>query len=123
MSNLLLLGFHITLDMHIVTLIPAALQDKVASAQVKGDKLAAAVSKWGSILLRKAFSSWKERHAAWQQRHAKIAKAAAVWHNRAVAAAWQQWQATAIYQQELRLRLSGAVGWCLLPAWPIAIPV
>lgn len=86
------------------------LQDKVSAAQIKSDKLTAAVTKWGAILTRKAFSSWKERHAGWQERQAKVARAAGVWQNRAVASAWQQWQATAIYQQELRLRLSGAVG-------------
>lgn len=88
------------------------IQDKVAAAHSREDKVAAAVRKWGTILLRKAFTSWKERHAAWQHSHSRVAKAAAVWHNRALASAWQQWQANAIYQQELRIRLSGAVGQC-----------
>ncbi len=61
-------------------------------------------------MLRKAFTTWKERHASWQQGHAKVARAAALWHNRALAGAWQQWKESAIYQQEIRLRLTGAVG-------------
>ena len=61
-------------------------------------------------MLRRAFVTWRERHASWQEGHAKIARAAAVWHNRAVAGAWQQWKEGAIYQQELRLRLTGALG-------------
>lgn len=61
-------------------------------------------------MLRRAFVTWRERHAGWQQGHAKVARAAAVWHNRAVASAWQQWKEGAIYQQELRLRLTGALG-------------
>jgi len=86
------------------------LQDKVASAQAKSDKMAAAVSSWGGSMLRRAFTTWKDRHASWQQGHAKAARAAALWQNRALASAWQQWKESAIYQQELRLRLSGAVG-------------
>ena len=92
------------------------LQAKVASAQAKADKLAAAVSSWGGSMLRRAFTTWKERHASWQQGHAKVARAAALWHNRALAGAWQQWKESAIYQQELRLRLSGAVGESARPA-------
>jgi len=86
------------------------LQDKVASAQAKSDKMAAAVSSWGGSMLRRAFTTWKDRHASWQQGHAKAARAAALWQNRALASAWQQWKESAIYQQELRLRLSSAVG-------------
>ena len=86
------------------------LQDKVASAQAKSDKMAAAVSSWGGSMLRRAFTTWKDRHASWQQGHAKAARAAALWQNRALASAWQQWKESAIYQQELRLRLTGAVG-------------
>ena len=61
-------------------------------------------------MLRKAFATWKERHASWQQAHAKVARAAALWHNRALAGAWQQWKESAIYQQEVRQRLTGAIG-------------
>jgi len=82
----------------------------VASAQAKSDKMAAAVSSWGGSMLRRAFATWKDRHASWQQGHAKVARAAALWQNRALASAWQQWKESAIYQQELRLRLTGAVG-------------
>lgn len=91
-------------------LMSYVLQAKVASAQAKADKLAVAVSSWGGSMLRRAFTTWKERHASWQQGHAKVARAAALWHNRALAGAWQQWKESAIYQQELRLRLTGAVG-------------
>lgn len=86
------------------------LQDKVASAQAKSDKMAAAVSSWGGSMLHRAFATWKDRHASWQQGHAKAARAAALWQNRALASAWQQWKESAIYQQELRMRLTGAVG-------------
>ena len=86
------------------------MQAKVESAHVKADKLSAAVQSWGGSMLRRAFVTWQERHAGWQQGRAKVARAAAVWHNRAVAAAWQQWKEGAIYQQELRLRLTGALG-------------
>ncbi len=72
--------------------------------------MAAAVSSWGGSMLRRAFTTWKDRHASWQQGHAKAARAAALWQNRALASAWQQWKESAIYQQELRMRLSGAVG-------------
>ena len=85
-------------------------QDKVASAQAKSDRMAAAVSSWGGSMLRRAFATWKDRHASWQQGHAKAARAAALWHNRALASAWQQWKESAIYQQELRMRLTAAVG-------------
>lgn len=91
-------------------LMSYVLQAKVASAQAKADKLAVAVRSWGGSVLRKAFITWKERHASWQQGHAKVARAAALWHNRALAGAWQQWKESAIYQQEIRLRLTGAVG-------------
>ena len=61
-------------------------------------------------MLRKAFQSWRDRHASWQQGRAKVTRAAALWHNRALAGAWQQWKEAAVYQQELRLRLTGAIG-------------
>ena len=86
------------------------MQAKVESAHAKADKLSAAVRSWGGSMLRRAFVTWRERHAGWQQGHAKVARAAAVWHNRAVASAWQHWKEGAIYQQELRLRLTGALG-------------
>lgn len=86
------------------------MQAKVASAHTKADKLSAAVRSWGGSMLCKAFVTWRERHASWQQGHAKVARAAALWHNRALAGAWQQWKEAAAYQQEIRLRLTGAVG-------------
>ena len=86
------------------------LQAKVAARQVKADKLSSAVGAWGGSMLRKAFTTWKERHASWQQGHAKVARAAALWRSRAVAGAFQQWKEAAVYQQEVRLRLTGAVG-------------
>ena len=87
-----------------------AMQAKTESAHVKADKLSAAVHSWGGSMLRRAFVTWRERHAGWQEGRAKVARAAAVWHNRALAAAWQQWKEGAIHQQELRLRLTGALG-------------
>ena len=100
------------------------LQGKVASAQAKSDKLAAAVTSWGGSMLRKAFVTWKERHASWQQGHAKVARAASLWQNRALACAWQQWKEGAIYQQQIRLCLAGAVGVSLLAVgWQRMTPV
>ena len=87
-----------------------AMQAKVECAHVKADKLSAAVHSWGGSMLRRAFVTWRERHAGWQEGRAKVARAAGIWHNRAVAAAWQQWKEGAIYQQQLRLRLTGALG-------------
>ena len=86
------------------------MQAKVECGHAKAGKVAAAVRCWGGSVLRRAFVTWRERHASWQQGHAKVARAAALWHNRALAGAWQQWKDAAVYQQELRLRLTGAIG-------------
>ena len=81
----------------------------MAARQAKADRLASAVGAWGSSMLKKAFATWKDRHASWQQGHAKVARAAGLWRSRAVACAFQQWKEAAVYQQELRMRLTGAV--------------